>query len=113
MRRLCLRIVASAVLAGSVGCGSVGQGTSLLPDRYPLGDEARAARERVDAAMVLDAGANPRREAVSQGSLHEIAGQVADERLRIVRVGEKEVREEIHGSLNSIAPLGPRDATGA
>jgi len=45
MRRPWLRIVASAVLlAGPVGCGSVGQGVSLLPDRYPLGDQARAAR---------------------------------------------------------------------
>lgn len=45
MRRRCQRIVAAAVLlAGPVGCGSVGQGISLLPDRYPLGDQARAAR---------------------------------------------------------------------
>lgn len=45
MRRCCLRIVAcAALLAGPVGCGTVGQGVALLPDRYPLGDEARAAR---------------------------------------------------------------------
>lgn len=45
MRRVCLRIVAGAVLlAGPVGCGTVGQGISILPDRYPLGDQARAAR---------------------------------------------------------------------
>lgn len=45
MRRVCLRIVAcAALLAGPVGCGSVGQGISILPDRYPLGDQARAAR---------------------------------------------------------------------
>jgi protein involved in polysaccharide export with SLBB domain len=45
MRCRCLRIVAAALLiAGPAGCGSVGQGISLLPDRYPLGDQARAAR---------------------------------------------------------------------
>jgi protein involved in polysaccharide export with SLBB domain len=45
MRRACLRIVACAALAaGPVGCGTVGQGISILPDRYPLGDQARAAR---------------------------------------------------------------------
>jgi polysaccharide biosynthesis/export protein len=44
MRSRCLRIVAAVLLAGPVGCGSVGQGISFLPDRYPLGDEARAAR---------------------------------------------------------------------
>src|SRR5262245_15653020 len=45
MRRQCLRIVAcAALLAGPVGCGTVGQGVSILPDRYPLGDQARAAR---------------------------------------------------------------------
>lgn len=42
----CLRLVACAALlaAGPVGCGTVSQGFSPLPDRYPLGDGARAAR---------------------------------------------------------------------
>ena len=34
----------SLLLAGPVGCGTVAQGVSPLPDRYPLGDSARAAR---------------------------------------------------------------------
>jgi polysaccharide export outer membrane protein len=45
MRCRGLRIVAVAVLlASAVGCGSFGQGNSIFPDRYPLGDQARAAR---------------------------------------------------------------------
>jgi polysaccharide biosynthesis/export protein len=43
--RGCLRaLVCAACLAGGVGCGSLGTNTSGLPNRYPLGDEARAAR---------------------------------------------------------------------
>ena len=45
MRCRGLRIVAAGVLLiGAVGCGSFGQGNSIFPDRYPLGDQARAAR---------------------------------------------------------------------
>jgi polysaccharide export outer membrane protein len=44
-RKSGLRLFACAVLfAGPVGCSTVGQGMSPLPDRYPLGDKARAAR---------------------------------------------------------------------
>jgi polysaccharide export outer membrane protein len=40
-----LRLIAcAALLGGAAGCGTVGQGVSPLPDRYPLGDSARAAR---------------------------------------------------------------------
>jgi polysaccharide export outer membrane protein len=40
-----LRLLACAALLGGVaGCGTVAQGVSPLPDRYPLGDSARAAR---------------------------------------------------------------------
>jgi polysaccharide export outer membrane protein len=40
-----LRLLAcAAVLGGPVGCGTVAQGVSPLPDRYPLGDAARAVR---------------------------------------------------------------------
>ena len=34
----------AAALSGPVGCSSVSQGVSPLPDRYPIGDSARAAR---------------------------------------------------------------------
>jgi polysaccharide export outer membrane protein len=46
MRRIAvLRLIGCAVLlAGPIGCGSVSQGVSPLPDRYPLGDNAKAAR---------------------------------------------------------------------
>jgi polysaccharide biosynthesis/export protein len=45
MRCRRLRVFAcAALLVGPVGCGTVGQGVSPLPDRYPLGDRARAAR---------------------------------------------------------------------
>jgi polysaccharide biosynthesis/export protein len=37
-------LLCAAALAGSVGCSGVSQGVSPLPDRYPLGDSARAAR---------------------------------------------------------------------
>jgi polysaccharide biosynthesis/export protein len=37
-------LACSLLLAGPVGCGTVAQGVSPLPDRYPLGDSARAAR---------------------------------------------------------------------
>src|SRR4051812_8387606 len=43
-RRLCQIGLVAVLLAGPVGCGSVGQGVSILPDRYPLGDRARMAR---------------------------------------------------------------------
>jgi protein involved in polysaccharide export with SLBB domain len=33
-----------ALIGASSGCGTVAQGISPLPDRYPLGDNARAAR---------------------------------------------------------------------
>jgi polysaccharide export outer membrane protein len=42
-RRLCL-LLCAALLGGCVGCGTVAQGVSPLPDRYPLGDAARMAR---------------------------------------------------------------------
>jgi polysaccharide export outer membrane protein len=45
MRRRCLRaLFCAALLAGPAGCGTVAQGVSPLPDRYPLGDRAREAR---------------------------------------------------------------------
>ncbi len=40
-----LRLLGCAVLLGAAcGCGTVAQGVSPLPDRYPIGDGARAAR---------------------------------------------------------------------
>jgi polysaccharide biosynthesis/export protein len=40
-----LRLVACAALLGvACGCGTVAQGVSPFPDRYPVGDGARAAR---------------------------------------------------------------------
>jgi polysaccharide biosynthesis/export protein len=45
MRRRTLRaLVCAAALAAAAGCGTVAQGVSPLPDRYPLGDQARAVR---------------------------------------------------------------------
>src|SRR5918995_62961 len=37
-------LVCAAALAAAAGCGTVAQGVSPLPDRYPLGDQARAVR---------------------------------------------------------------------
>lgn len=42
--RWLLLLVVSAFIGGSAGCGTVAQGVSPLPDRYPVGDGARAAR---------------------------------------------------------------------
>lgn len=42
-RRLRL-LICAVLLATACGCGTVAQGVSPLPDRYPLGDSARAAR---------------------------------------------------------------------
>ena len=44
MRRRLRIVVCAALLGGAAGCGTVAQGVSPLPDRYPLGDRARAAR---------------------------------------------------------------------
>jgi len=44
INRMLLLACCFATLCGSVGCGTVAQGVSPLPDRYPLGDSARAAR---------------------------------------------------------------------
>ena len=41
----CLRsMIAAVCLGAAVGCSSVGTNVSAFPDRYPLGDEGRAAR---------------------------------------------------------------------
>jgi polysaccharide biosynthesis/export protein len=37
-------VCCAALLAAACGCGTVAQGVSPLPDRYPIGDSARAAR---------------------------------------------------------------------
>jgi protein involved in polysaccharide export with SLBB domain len=39
-----LLLACAVPLAASCGCGTVAQGVSPLPDRYPIGDSARAAR---------------------------------------------------------------------
>lgn len=53
--------------------------------------------ERVDAPMLHDAVVDAARETVAQRTLHEIAGEVADQRLGRVP-GQKQMCEVIHES---------------
>src|SRR5687767_6370147 len=52
-------------------------------------------REFVDAAVLHDAGADSRRESIVQRPLHEVAGDVSDQRLSLLAAQEK-VSEMVH-----------------
>ena len=59
--------------------------------------------ERIDMAVLHDARSNAGRERVfAQGSFHEIAREIADERFRIV-AGQKQMREVVHPRLRYAA----------
>ncbi len=59
------------------------------------GDARVRVGEGIDGAMIADAVGDRRRKAIAEAALHEIAGEIADQRLGRL-IGEKQVGEEVH-----------------
>jgi hypothetical protein len=58
--------------------------------------------ERIDVAVLHDAFTDARRELIAQRAFDEIAGQISDQRLRVV-AGEKEMRQVVLARLRYAA----------
>jgi hypothetical protein len=67
-------------------------GDEHAPER---GRGAMRVGERVDGAMLHDPVTDAAREALAQRALHEIAGEVADQRLRVV-ASQEEMCQVVH-----------------